>query len=217
MHQWRDIYGADLVALLVHHDDWWDYYGKGAVLQSLGAGAEDRGFSVMVWQSVESEDAIAHQTGHNLGCAHSPDDPDWEGLFEDSHAFCYQDGAHWSCTIMRERYSQYSDFDLYSNPDVKYGVLPVGNDQCNNAGTINISKYTVESFRPHLEWVDLDGETEFPFGHYHFPWNSLRGGLDHADPGDVVKMMGGSTTEAPLIDQSVVLDSYPGSALIGAE
>ena len=69
-HQWRDTYGADLVAMLVDTGPSSDMGGM-AFLLTDPAGQPDYAFSVSAIQSVDISHTLTHEAGHNLGCTHS--------------------------------------------------------------------------------------------------------------------------------------------------
>ena len=69
-HQWRDTYGADLVAMLVDTESSSGTAGM-AFLLTDPAGQPDYAFSVSAIRSVDVSHTLTHEAGHNLGCTHS--------------------------------------------------------------------------------------------------------------------------------------------------
>ena len=72
VHEWRDTYGADLVAMLVDTGSATGWAGFGYLLSDPG-GKPDNAFSVNSIRSVDISHTLTHEVGHNLGCNHSKD------------------------------------------------------------------------------------------------------------------------------------------------
>ena len=70
VHEWRDAYGADLVAMLVDTGSETGTVGFGYLL-SDPTGQPDYAFSVNAIRSVDISHTLTHEAGHNLGCNHS--------------------------------------------------------------------------------------------------------------------------------------------------
>ncbi|MCG6534576.1 MAG: zinc-dependent metalloprotease [Syntrophales bacterium LBB04] len=70
VHQWRDTYGADLVALLVDTGSAFGTVGVGYLLSTY-SGLPDYGFTTTAIRSVNTSHTLTHEIGHNLGCQHS--------------------------------------------------------------------------------------------------------------------------------------------------
>ncbi len=146
VHQLRDDYRADLVALIV--DDLDEYCGIAWI-----GGDDTYAFSVTTWDCIAT-DTFAHEVGHNQGCCHALGDGggcDNGGLFEYSngHRFTGNSGTEWR-TVMA--YSPGTRISHFSTPDVSYDGQPTGiaegaPDAADNARTIDETAYTVANYR----------------------------------------------------------------------
>lgn len=144
----RDLYGADLVSMLVV--DGVDYCGIGYVMQSVGAGFAPYGFQVVESSCAIGNLSYAHEHGHNLGMEHDP--PNGASPANASYPWSFGhvvDGSYntvmalsSSCTngCTRRPY--------FSNPNVAYLGSPSGiADIADNHRTGNSTAPVVAAFR----------------------------------------------------------------------
>jgi hypothetical protein len=147
VHDLRDQYNADMVSLLVADNE---YCGLAWLMQSLSPAFASSAFSVTSWFCAAGNLTLAHELGHNMGCAHDRDNAN-TGLF--SYSFGYQDIFEMFRTVMAYNCpSGCTRIQNFSNPDVFYGGRPTGvdigePDSAHNAQTINLSAYTIANFR----------------------------------------------------------------------
>lgn len=152
VHPLRDQYHADLVNLLI--DDLNGGLGWRNVFDPAS------GFSVCGWYSTTFGYVMAHETGHNLGCAH-----DRPNHFEFPNQFRYGYGQTFDvsgtpyATIM-SYVGQGSPH--YSNPEVTYLGVPTGvalNQALptNNALMIDNARRSIANFRASGELSDCNG------------------------------------------------------------
>lgn len=153
VHQLRNQYGADLVAM-VNEDA--NYCGIAYVMQSESAGFAGWAFSV-TYSSCLSNQTLAHEIGHNQGDAHDRANSNVAGTFPYSygHRRCVTDGTGFR-TIM-----SYSNgcaggtrINNFSNPNVLYGGYATGisyeldpANSADNARSMNNTADTVAAFR----------------------------------------------------------------------
>jgi hypothetical protein len=149
VHDLRDAYGADQVALIDA--------GGGGVANGMWTFEEDQADLAFCWNGLDSFPfVVSHEIGHNLGCCHAIGDgggcPGEGGLlfiYSNGHRFTGDSGELWH-TIMA--YSPGTLFQHFSNPDVLWDGQPTGipgksQGDADNALTINLSKYTVSNWR----------------------------------------------------------------------
>jgi len=162
IHSLRNTYRADLVSL------WRSGNVCRGIAYILGYDGifsltyETHGFSV-VTRSCGSGLIFAHELGHNMGAVHDSytviKHPDYGkgGLHDYSQGYVYlhpTDPSQSWRTVMAydlecldKQRRDCSQLPYFSNPDVSYKGIPMGNQLANNAATLNESSTTVASFR----------------------------------------------------------------------
>jgi hypothetical protein len=153
IHDQRNVFHADLVALVVETTQ--SGVG-GTAYQMTDLGSDNANWAFSVTKRTKLDDqTLAHELGHNMGCAHARDD------YEDAGphgVYSYSYGHHWIGftgsyrTIMS--YDHFLDLQRrishFSNPDVQYRAYATGvdgPDGADNARTINNTAFTVANFR----------------------------------------------------------------------
>ncbi|MBL8880129.1 MAG: right-handed parallel beta-helix repeat-containing protein [Phycisphaerales bacterium] len=152
VHSLRDQYHADLVTLLIDNLNgglgWRNVFDPGS------------GFSVCGWYSTTFGYVMAHETGHNLGCAH-----DRPNHFEFPNEFRYGYGQTFD--VSGTPYATIMSYvgegsARYSNPSVTYLGVPTGvalNQPLptNNALMIENARRSIANFRASGGAVDCNG------------------------------------------------------------
>jgi len=166
VHEWRDRYGADLVAMFARVDD----VGGLGWLLDRASGRSRLGFSMTRVQQAAHTYTHIHEMGHNMGCDHHRDQNEQPGpgLFE------YSAGWRWIgndagryCSIMSYEGGQYfADGQRhirtahFSNPDVLHQGVSTGlAEKADNARNIREVKHVVAAYRtvPTIRLTILDG------------------------------------------------------------
>jgi len=153
IHDERNALHADLVALVV---ETMQSGVGGTAYQMTNLGSDNAKWAFSVTKRTQLDDlTLAHELGHNMGCAHARDDYEDPGPHG---VYSYSYGHHWIgltgpySTVMS--YDHFFDLQWrishFSNPDVEYrwyatGVA--GPDGADNARTINNTAFTVANFR----------------------------------------------------------------------
>ncbi|MEE9130857.1 MAG: M12 family metallo-peptidase, partial [Phycisphaerales bacterium] len=150
VHDLRDQYGADMVALLVADGD---FCGIAWLMQVLSPAFEQYAFSVTTWFCAAGNLTFAHELGHNQGSHHDRANANSDPVFD--YSYGYQDPGELFRTVMA--YNCPGDcprIQHFSNPDVFYQGLPTGvpidqPDSAHNALSISQTALTVANFRCH--------------------------------------------------------------------
>ena len=129
MDDLRNTHGADLVSLITQSGQ---YCGIAYVMTSIGSGFASWAVSVTAQSCLPS--THAHETGHNLGCMHDPDNSDIPGArdYAFGHRYCMSGGFR---TIMSYSCSGATRVPHFSNPDVFHD---------NGAGSLSTGQWAAD-------------------------------------------------------------------------
>lgn len=142
----RNQSGADLVTLLRVLTDTNDVCGLAWQMTSLSSSFERYAYSVVQVGRISigggfkfcTDQTLAHEMGHNMGCAHE----DGSGA-----VFNYSKGHVFPPYMSVMAISGWTRVSHFSNPDVSYEGLITGTNDANNARSITKVKLTVSRFR----------------------------------------------------------------------
>lgn len=161
VHEWREIYGADMCAILTSTGD---VAGLAWQLTNRN-GSPNYAFSLTRVQWAVSNFVLIHEIGHNMGCMHNRDQnqsagpTNWSNWPENT----WSSGGRWVgndngryCSVMTYASgSYYSDgrthtrVAYFSNPDVTHQGVPTGDPQlADNARTIREMRHVFAAYRP---------------------------------------------------------------------
>jgi hypothetical protein len=155
-HQLRDVYGADLVAMLVDTGSAYGTVGLGYLLNTL-SGSPNYAFCVCAIRSVNQSQTLTHEVGHNLGCHHSKYQTSDHG--PNTSLNSYSAGWYFTGnnsvkyhTIMAYNDDGYGNYyyecPQFSSPLVTYlGVVAGDAADGDNARTIRETMGVVEAYR----------------------------------------------------------------------
>lgn len=136
-HTLREFYGADLVGLWVNNLE-----VGGRVFAPTNPSGK-AGFHEMRWDNWDLH-TMAHEIGHNLGCAH-----DLPNSFDDAYfpySYGYVDPLDQWHTVMAV-FQPNPTIPHFSNPNVNYDGRPTGDAFADNALTINQTRHIVANYR----------------------------------------------------------------------
>ncbi|NQY92415.1 MAG: hypothetical protein HRT46_12285, partial [Deltaproteobacteria bacterium] len=146
-HTLRDLYGADMVAMLIADTS---LGGLAYIQLNPGAGFADSAFSVTNWLWAPLS-VLAHELGHNMGCAHDRQNSSG-GAFPHSYGYRYvgDSGEQWR-TVMA--YNPGSRIQNFSNPNVNVDGQPTGVPigdplEAANHDTLNQTAAIIAAYRP---------------------------------------------------------------------
>ena len=177
VHEWRNRYGADLVAMLAKVTD----MGGIAYQLEQESGDSKYAFSLTRVQQAATSYTFAHEIGHNLGMGHHkeqlPDSEPHGGLFTYSAGWRWvgNDGSLYS-TIMTYPQREYfadgmasTNVPYFSNPQIYFMNKPTGDAlDGDNARTLRQVRHVVAAYR--------EGGREKPGARERFPFSGGGGG-----------------------------------------
>ncbi|MCF8083469.1 MAG: hypothetical protein K9M96_10255 [Deltaproteobacteria bacterium] len=156
VHDWRDTYAADLVAMLVDTGSAYGWIGQGYLLTTM-SGSPAYGFTVNSIRSVDIKHTMTHEIGHNLGAHHSKDQVDDPG--PNSALNTYSAGWYFTGTNTVDYHTImaynsdgngtfYQSAPLFSTPLITYQGTAAGDaDDGDNARTIRETMGVVSNYR----------------------------------------------------------------------
>lgn len=155
LHDLRNSYNADLVALVVENGG--AYCGVAYLMTSVSTGFASQAFSVTARDCATGYYSFGHELGHNMGARH-----DWyvdSGSTPYSYAHGYVNTANRWRTVMAYNNLCSANYGFnctrlpyWSNPNISYGGDPMGvpygsSQPADNHRTLNNTAYTVANFR----------------------------------------------------------------------
>lgn len=139
IHALRDRYRAD-VALMIVDDN------NGCGLAAGVAPAAERAFAVTHHGCAATTYSLAHEIGHIIGARHDKGYDDKVTPFAFGHG--YVNGKKWRTMMSYEQScGGCPRLPLWSNPDVRVGGVPAGDEFSNNARVIREGAKRVSAFR----------------------------------------------------------------------
>ena len=215
VHPTRVTCEADFVALLV------------ADTASGGLGwcdaDHDLAFSVTRWTLAASNFVLAHEVGHNLGCAHNPEDVDcypYENA-RGHHFFVSAENLNRN-TVMSYSVNNSSRIPHYSSPSINYMGVATGTSTRDNRNRINLRRTTCANFRLTRMDVWLDFNGGFGSGSFSNPFNSLPLAIGRLQNDGqflpqlpILHIKSGSSGQAVTINKAMEIRSCGGTVTIG--
>ena len=226
----RTIVGADFMVLFVESVD-----ATGQPIDACGVGyvmgADDAvpefeilAVSVVSRRCAASVWTLAHEVGHNRGCAHNRENASVDGLttYAYGHRFTGGDGQGYR-TVMSYDTDPVSMTRIprFANPSISWaGVatgIPVGDPGESHTSLVHAqTSLLCAGFRPERSFVDFDG-TGPGTGFVDAPFATLEAGLAQARIGGQVVLQGNAPGyTGTLGDAGVLMFLGSGSSVLGA-
>lgn len=225
-HELRIRFGADLVTLIVEDTDP-DFLGNrtcglAPVMQEMSADFESDALSVVSRECSGDNWTLAHEIGHNQGCAHDRENVNVDGVFTHSYGHRFTGDTRGWGTIMAYNDAQntWQPFGQFSNPNLSHDGaatgVPIGSPgEAHNTATINSTRVTVARFRTTRYWVDFD-TSGVENGLFDSPFSELLEGLEAVPEGGMVVIKSGFHSEGMTLTKRLKINSWNGSTIIGA-
>jgi hypothetical protein len=216
----RDAENADCASLFVDDGD----AGGIAWCQANTNSA----YSIVKWD-IAADQVLAHEIGHNQGCAHDRANVDCSG--RDAYSFGWRfNGASGTQYRTVMSYAPGQRIQHFSNPNVNFDSRatgqPIGSaNQAFNARTIDDNRFNVEGFQltRYDIWVDFGAGFPLPeIGTFSLPYNTIGEGVTNLstrgtnaseDPNLYVKQ--GTTAYTGTITKAMWIRACGGTVTIG--
>jgi hypothetical protein len=223
----RDVTGADFASVLIDGRDALgqvETCGMAPVMQPhlVNPDFEPLAISIVSIQCAATDWTLAHEVGHNRGCAHNREDAGLPGAYSYSYGHRFDAGGGHYSTVMAYNDSQgnYTRIPYFSNPDVEYSGVPTGVvpglvGEAHNALTHDQTAALCAAFRIERTFVEF-GWTGTSDGSYVAPFASLAEALSEArDGGGVVLMNSDPAYSGVLQLPRLIMAGDSGSAVLG--
>jgi hypothetical protein len=160
VHSLRNTYNADLVSLWVEKGDNYTC-GVSWLLLPESTQQEKFGFNVVERYCASAPSySFAHELGHNMGATHDKYATKYgigggiTGAYDYSHGYVHIDGAanSWRTIMASDKQCLDKGYEcpripFFSNPNILYKGVAIGDDSANNSLTLNNAVMTVAEFR----------------------------------------------------------------------
>lgn len=156
VHEWRDDYGADLVALL--GDGFDDDFGGWAFILDDNDGKPEEAFSTNEISQVTNSFLLVHEMAHNMGSHHSRMQEDQPAPASGA-LFDYSTGWRWGAANEETTYFSIMTYHegslpapLFSNPDLEWGGEAAGAYDgdyapADNARSLQEARWMISEYR----------------------------------------------------------------------
>lgn len=183
----------------------------------------DGAFSVIRWTQAATGLTLAHEVGHNLGCAHNPEDADCQPYANaNGHHFYVADEDLRRHSVMSYSVSGSSRIPFYSSPSVLYMGVATGTNSRNNQNRINIRRTTCANFRLTRMDVWVSFAAGLGNGSFGNPYGSLALATSRIQPDGqflpqlpILHIKEGSSAQTLTIDKAMEIRACGGTVTIG--
>ncbi len=139
VHQLRDQYGADVVAMICQNGQ---YCGIAYLMTNVSPNFASSAFSVTNYSCATGYYSFGHEIGHNMGSNHDPQNAS-SGAY--SYSFGFRTSNNQYRTIMA--YSPGTRIKRFSSPNVTYNGFVMGDNNQDNARSMNNASDTIAGWR----------------------------------------------------------------------
>lgn len=224
----RETVGADFVSVLIDGRGFTGDLiacGVGYVMQpdEISQDFQDGALSIVSVQCAADAWSLAHEVGHNRGCAHNREDATVTGAYPYAfgHRFFVGSGIGLR-TVMSydDEAGTFARIPHFSNPDVPYAYEPTGvapglPGEAHNALVHNNTAAACAGFRPERTFVQF-GWTEFSNGLILYPFSSLAQAITSSRVGGHIAVNNGDPGFTGVLqDRRTFVHAGAGSAVLG--
>lgn len=224
VHDWRNEYQADLVALIVDDTDGGIVFGLAYVIG--GASDEELGFSVtdQAYAASAQNWSLAHELGHNMGSRHDQLQGG-DGITTYAYGHSFTGDTQGSLrTIMARRALGGTRIQRFSNPAINFDGQPTGiaigqPNEADNRSALAVSDFNVANYRtPSIVWVDFNYTGSIHRGTYTYPFINIIDAENQVDQNGWIKIKASSHTGAAAYslgtNKAYKLGTYSGDSFL---
>ncbi len=227
----RESVGADFVSVLI---DGRDFYGDliacgvAPVMQSdmVNQGFQDLALSIVSVQCATTNWSLAHEVGHNRGCAHDRDNATIDGAYSYSYGnlFAWDEVEETGLrTVMAydHFYFPHERVPYFSNPEVEFagdatGVWPGLEGEAHNALTHDNTSSVCAAFRGERTFVKFSYNGGYYDGLILFPFPTIADAVAGSrDGGNIVIQESKADFTGVLNDPRSFISDADGSIVLG--
>ena len=226
----REIVGADFVSVLIDGRDSLGNVHICGAAPTMGPGMdnadfEDYALSVVSVQCATVQWTLAHEVGHNRGCAHNREDAGNDGVYTYSygHRFWDANNAGYSTVMSYNNDAEdYTHIPYFSNPDVDYEQVPTGvapglAGEAHNALTHENTAALCAGFRGERTFVHFGWEF-YSNGLVLFPYPTIGEAIADSREGGIIAIKNSNPSFiGMLVDQRTYVHSGEGNTVLGGQ
>ena len=226
----REIVGADFVSVLIDGRDSLGNVPTCGAAPTMGPGMdnadfEDYALSIVSVQCATVQWSLAHEVGHNRGCAHNREDSGNDGAYTFSfgHRFWGADNAGYGTVMSYDNDAgEYTRIPYFSNPDVDYEQVPTGvapglAGEAHNALTHENTAAVCAAFRGERTFVQFGWEF-FSNGLVLFPYPTIGDAIADSREGGIIAIKNDNPGFIGiLVDQRTYVHSGEGNTVLGGQ
>lgn len=209
--------GADLLTILVRGcSEPWARLGFQETSWS-GLKDADSAAHTLVVQGYATSGTLAHEWGHNLGCAHHEGNGGSAGIEPWARGYYLYNGW-WFNTCMAYQTGLYIRIPYFSHPNIWYGAAVIGDANHRNAHLLSdsapMASQKLGTVVPDGIWVDVSyAGTEL--GTWVEPYNTVQEGLNAVPTAGILAFKPGTQRWTGTINRAMTIRAWGGTMTIG--
>lgn len=225
----RETVGADFVAVFIDGSDFMGDVptcGVGFVMQphQINQDFDHLALSIISVQCAATNWTLAHEVGHNRGCAHNREDATVDGAYPFAYGYRFWDGAFNAFRTVMAYDSEVGGFvriPFFSNPAVSYNGEPIGvwpgeEGEAHNTLVHNNTAPACAAFRVERTFLEFGWSGDDPTGLFAAPYPSMTEALQGSREGGTVAVFNGDPGfTGTLMDVRSYVHVGAGSTVLG--